>query len=104
MRRSVGQFEQMAASKCFTGSPEKMDCTTCHDPHAKPKSENVAAFFDKKCLKCHTVSSCAAPRPERVATGDNCVRCHMPKAPSTNITHTAVTDHTIPKNPTAKKK
>ncbi len=104
LRRSVGQFEQMAASKCFTGSPDKMDCTTCHDPHAKPKSENVAAFFDKKCLKCHTVSSCAAPRPERVATGDNCVRCHMPKAPSTNITHTAVTDHTIPRNPTANKK
>ena len=36
--KSVGQFEQMEQSRCFTGSGGKLGCTSCHDPHNAPKA------------------------------------------------------------------
>ncbi len=102
--RSVGQVEQMVVSKCFANSPGKMDCTTCHDPHSKPKPAESAAFYQAKCLNCHTTQKCTAPEPDRIAKNNNCILCHMPKAPSTNIAHTAVTDHTISRRPNESRK
>ena len=107
-QHSVGQFEQMVASKCFSasqrGSQGKMECTTCHDPHFKAKPEDAAQFYRTKCLTCHNTKGCTTAESERLAKNNNCIQCHMTKAQSSNIAHTAVTDHTIQRNPTAPRK
>ena len=92
-RNSVGQFEQMHASKCFSGG--KLDCTGCHDPHAKPEPAMAAAHYRTRCLACHETKGCVAPAVERAARADSCTACHMPKSESANIVHAAVTDHRI---------
>lgn len=91
--KSVGQFDQMHVSKCFTGG--KLDCTGCHDPHAKPEPAAAAAFYRTRCLTCHETKGCVAPATDRAAKADSCIACHMPKAGSTSIVHTAVTDHRV---------
>lgn len=95
--RSVGQFEQMAQSKCFTGG--KLDCTSCHDPHVKPEGADAVKFFRSRCLTCHEQKGCTAPPPERQAKADSCVACHMPRGDSTSIIHAAVTNHRVPRRP-----
>jgi cytochrome c-type biogenesis protein CcmH/NrfG len=98
--RSVGQFEQMEASRCFTASQGKLLCTTCHDPHAVPASAERERFYRQRCLNCHTNQSCSAPLAERQAQRDSCITCHMPRLSSANIAHTSITDHRIPRRPT----
>lgn len=100
-RKSVGQFEQMYESECFTQSAGKMDCTSCHDPHMKPAAEATDAFFRTKCLTCHAQQGCSLPELDRKAKNDSCIACHMPKGASSNISHTAVTDHRVPRKPLA---
>jgi predicted CXXCH cytochrome family protein len=97
--RAVGQFEQMEQSRCFTRSAGKLDCTSCHDPHAKPAPAAADAYYRDRCLTCHESQGCSLPVGERQAKGDSCVSCHMPRADSSNIVHTAVTDHRIPRRP-----
>ncbi|HJZ90386.1 MAG TPA: tetratricopeptide repeat protein [Gemmataceae bacterium] len=97
--KSVGQVEQMRVSKCFTGSVGKLGCTSCHDPHATPAADAKDAFYRARCLACHQDRGCTLPTPERQAKGDACAVCHMPKAASANIAHTAVTDHRVPRVP-----
>jgi tetratricopeptide (TPR) repeat protein len=102
-RRSVGQFEQMERSACFTtsaNSDRAMTCTTCHDPHRASAKAEVAAFYRSKCLTCHDKKGCSQPEPVRQAKADSCIACHMPRAESTSIAHAAVTDHRIPRKPT----
>ena len=94
---SVGQFEQMTASQCFTASVGKMDCTTCHDPHLRPADSAMAAHFNARCQTCHEKKGCSLPAPARMAKDNSCITCHMPKASSTNIAHTSITDHRIPR-------
>ncbi len=100
--RSVGQVEQMAISKCYTGSAGRLDCTSCHDPHEKPDPADAAKVYRDRCLACHADKGCSAPAPARQARADSCIACHMPKAASTNIAHTAVTDHRVLRLPAAK--
>jgi Tetratricopeptide repeat len=97
--KSVGQVEQMRVSKCFTGSGGKLGCTSCHDPHATPTADARDAFYRGRCLACHQERGCTVPAPARQAKGDACAVCHMPKAASANIAHTAVTDHRVPRVP-----
>lgn len=97
--KSVGQFEQMEASRCFTGGGGKMGCTSCHDPHAKPAPAAAAAHFRARCLSCHETHGCSLPVPKRAEKEDRCVDCHMPRGDSSNIAHVAVTDHRIPRHP-----
>lgn len=98
-RRSVGQFEQMELSKCYTGSSGKLGCTSCHDPHAVPAPDRAAAHYRARCQTCHESRGCSAPAPQRAARADNCVACHMPARDSSNIVHAAVTDHRVPRRP-----
>ncbi|HET6574017.1 MAG TPA: tetratricopeptide repeat protein [Fimbriiglobus sp.] len=100
-RKSVGQFEQMETSRCFTGSGGRLGCTSCHDPHAKPAPEAADGFYRDRCLSCHESRGCSAPMPERQARHDSCVACHMPKADSSNIAHAAITDHRVRRRPGA---
>ncbi len=99
--KSVGQFEQTESSRCFTASAGKLHCATCHDPHAKPAPGEAAAHFRARCLTCHSTKGCALPEPTRAARANDCAACHMPKLPSTNVAHVAVTDHRIMRRPDA---
>jgi Tfp pilus assembly protein PilF len=97
--RSVGQFELMEQSHCFSGSRGALRCTSCHDPHSVPDRAARDTFYRQKCLTCHDTKGCSLPQQERVAKNDSCVACHMPKAASSNIIHASVTDHRIPRIP-----
>jgi predicted CXXCH cytochrome family protein len=100
--KSVGQFEQMEQSRCFTASGGRLLCTSCHDPHAAPEPAARDAHYRTRCLSCHTPpksKDCSLPLPERQAKNDSCIACHMPKAASSNIIHASVTDHRVPRTP-----
>lgn len=99
--KSVGQFEQTESSKCFDTSRGKLFCTSCHDPHARPAPADAPAFFRGRCLTCHETKGCALPEPKRAERANDCAACHMPKQPSTNVAHVAVTDHRIRRVPDA---
>ena len=101
--KSVGQFEQLSISKCFTASKGKMGCTSCHNPHEVPTAQARDTFFRGQCVNCHLKpqTQCNAPFVDRASKADNCVTCHMSHAPSTTIAHTAVTDHRILRSPDA---
>jgi cytochrome c-type biogenesis protein CcmH/NrfG len=98
--RFVGHVEQMHQSRCFRASDGRLGCTSCHDPHRQPAPPEKAAYYRAGCLKCHRESGCGES-PEvrrRQAPGDHCAACHMP-ALHTEVRHTAVTDHRIPRRP-----
>ncbi len=99
--KSVGHVEQMYASGCFRGSGGKLGCISCHDPHEAPSPAERVAFYRDRCLRCHGESACSLPvdtRRQKIA-GDSCINCHMPRGDSANISHAAVTDHRIPRDP-----
>jgi hypothetical protein len=91
----VGHVEQMRLSRCYQESTT-LTCTTCHDPHAKPPSEQRVEYFRQKCLECHAVDKCQLDQEQRLLRDqqDNCVACHMPQSP-TDIPHFAFTHHRI---------
>jgi Flp pilus assembly protein TadD len=103
-KRAVGQVEQMHISRCFQESGnhgKQLGCLTCHDPHNYPGPEEKLGFYRTKCLSCHSEKSCALEASERRKQNvkDNCVECHMPSMTSSNIAHTAITDHRIVRSP-----
>src|SRR5262249_44455124 len=108
--------EQMYQSKCFQRpvGEEKLGCTTCHDPHVHIGPQKRVAHYRAACLKCHqrTTSAgrarggegqmvravgCSEPLSRRRQTSpqDSCLDCHMPRYTSSDIAHTAATDHRI---------
>ena len=91
------QFEALARSVCKKKSGDAMSCTSCHDPHRSPSPEERTAFYRGKCLACHG----AAFGEKHHANQPDCTRCHMPADPSSDIAHTEVTDHRIPRRPTS---
>jgi predicted CXXCH cytochrome family protein len=108
----VSHVEQMHLSACFNKSGGRFGCTSCHDPHGVPPPEGKVTFYRDQCLNCHgsprpTASrerraeapECSLPRAERTAKDarDNCLACHMPRGPSSNASHMAVTDHRVPR-------
>ena len=97
LHRSVGQFEQMESSRCFTASKSRLGCTTCHDPHESPSAATTGEYYRDRCLTCHGPGSkeCSARPSERRAKVDACTLCHMPSSGSSNIAHASVTDHRI---------
>ena len=87
--------ENLAQSACKRASGEKLWCGTCHDPHSVPGANEKAAYFRGKCLTCHQTSDCRVPQSSRLANGDNCAACHMPRNPPSDIDHVVFTDHSI---------
>lgn len=96
-KRAVGHVEQMYASRCFQESGGKLGCLSCHDPHNYPAADERVKFYRERCLHCHTEKSCGLlPGVRRGRSPkDNCLECHMPREASSNIAHTAITDHRI---------
>jgi hypothetical protein len=101
--RAVGQVEQMHASRCYAASGGALGCTSCHDPHHRPALADRAEHYRASCLVCHQTKGCLLPEPDRRARqgDDSCIACHMPRRGSSDIAHTAMTDHRIPRSETA---
>lgn len=97
--RSVGQFEQLEKSRCFTATGGRLGCTSCHDPHAVPPAGTRDRHYRGRCLTCHESKGCSEPLTRRQEKGDSCIGCHMPRADSSNVAHASVTDHRIPRRP-----
>ena len=87
----------MTLSKCYRASGGRLSCITCHDPHLEPAKEEVPAFFNKRCMSCHTDESCKLARKARQQSSppDNCIGCHMPKRAIGFIAHASLTNHRI---------
>jgi len=88
-------------SKCYSDD-RRISCTACHDPHEPLRRD--AAYYDAKCLACHSLKAKPASRTAghavqtmvagcRVATR-NCTSCHMPKVDPPEA-HFKFTDHFI---------
>ena len=102
----VEHYYSMIMSKCYRSSlrqpaEKQMRCITCHDPHIEPTSEEAPAFFNGKCMSCHTAQSCKAPAQARASTApaDDCIGCHMQKRKGVAISHTTNTNHRIVAHP-----
>jgi tetratricopeptide repeat protein/doubled CXXCH motif protein/cytochrome c554/c'-like protein len=92
---AVSQVEALAQSECKKKSGDAMSCTSCHDPHRTPTSEERVSYYREKCLVCHG----AAFGAKHHADHPDCTACHMPASLSIDIAHTEVTDHRISAHP-----
>jgi hypothetical protein len=101
---AIGQVEQMHASRCYVASQGQLGCISCHDPHVLPAPEEKAAYYRQRCLKCHEgkpgQAVCGLPaEARRRQNNDACAACHMPRARTTDIAHTAMSDHYLRRRP-----
>jgi hypothetical protein len=98
----VSSVEQMMASRCYemSAEPKKLGCISCHDAHRHPTPGEKVGHYRQRCLQCHTETSCAVPVAKRHEQNkdDSCIACHMPRI-SSEVNHTAITDHRIPRRP-----
>jgi tetratricopeptide (TPR) repeat protein len=92
--RAASQFEALAQSTCKKKSGAGMSCISCHDPHRSVTPEERVSFYRGKCLECH-----AGLSTKHHANQPDCTSCHMPANASTDVAHTAVTDHRILRRP-----
>lgn len=85
---------RLANSKCFDGADPRISCVACHDPHQKVSRDT--AYYDSKCLACHSAAASLAPPHAKVCpvAKSNCSSCHMPKVPFPGG-HFIFTDHDI---------
>jgi predicted CXXCH cytochrome family protein len=112
--RATSQWEALLQSGCKRGAGDQLTCTTCHDPHSSPRTEERVAFYRAKCLQCHDADATgkaeagkagfrAAAQKGFAAThhpeNPDCTSCHMPRATADDIAHEQVTDHRIPRIP-----
>jgi len=95
-RGAVSHVESLAVSACKRHSGDRMSCLSCHDPHVQPEPAARAEYYRGKCLQCHRALAVGhhVERPD-------CTACHMPRGQSADISHTAVTDHRILREPKA---
>lgn len=93
----VEHYYSMTSSKCYRKSAGRLSCITCHNPHIEPTREEAPAYFNGKCLTCHTDHSCKLPLTARQQSkpADNCIGCHMPKRDIGIISHSSATNHRI---------
>ncbi len=90
---AVSQVEALLQSTCKKKSGDVMSCTSCHDPHQSPTTKDRVAYYRGKCLACHGIAFGATHHGNR----PDCTECHMPSLRSTDVAHTQVTDHRIPR-------
>lgn len=97
--RAVSQSELLARSQCARQSGGRFWCGTCHSPHGNQShanqphanQQNRAQALRQVCLSCH---SDLFAHHQAAA---ECVSCHMPRLRPTNVAHSAITDHSIPR-------
>ncbi len=89
----VSHSEQLALSACAQASGSGMWCGSCHDPHQKPVDPR--RYYRERCLSCHG----AALLDRHPKPSEDCIGCHMPRRATSDVAHTAVTDHQIRRRP-----
>lgn len=93
--RATSQWEALLKSECKRKSGDRLTCTTCHDPHGSPSTQERVAFYRMRCLQCHNQPGFEASHH---AENSDCTACHMARPPSNDIAHEQVTDHWIRKH------
>ncbi len=96
MANHAARFQK---SECFIqtkGSDKDFTCITCHNPHISVEHTNTNVY-NASCGECHSKEKCSADQKERLAVGDDCVQCHMPRLRTEDIAHVSVHDHYIRK-------
>jgi len=90
----------MRESRCYQQSGQRLGCISCHDPHRLPEAAERVAYYRDRCLVCHADRGCRLPRPARIARNadDDCTACHMPRVQATDVAHTSLTRHNIPRD------
>jgi hypothetical protein len=85
------QSTTMFRSRCYSQSEGKLNCVTCHDPHANAATNS--AQYEARCLDCHGAAS-DDQKSCPVSASHGCIDCHMPRiwVPST---HSFKSDHNI---------
>jgi hypothetical protein len=88
---------RLQQSRCWGNGDARITCAACHDPH-QPLVHD-AAFYDKKCLRCHQSSSHGTQSANHLAAAcpvasSQCTTCHMPKYELPSM-HYKFTDHRI---------
>jgi len=85
---------RLALSRCFDGADARISCVACHDPHQEVIRN--AAFYDSRCLACHSAAASQAPPHAKVCpvAKANCTSCHMPRVKLPD-SHFVFTDHDI---------
>jgi nitrate/TMAO reductase-like tetraheme cytochrome c subunit len=64
----------------------EMDCSSCHNVHAK--ETNKLEVFSARCMNCHQPGGdkfCTQPEVPGLALIKNCIDCHMPALPSRKV-------------------
>jgi hypothetical protein len=91
----VGHVEQLHLSRCHTQS-KTLTCTTCHNPHAFPRTEERVAYYRGVCLKCHEALQCTVGNEQLLqkSPDNDCTKCHMPQG-ATDVPHVAFSHHRI---------
>lgn len=82
----TSHVEKLAGSRCRLASGEALICTSCHEPHSNANRTQAT------CLGCHQTSH---------RQQEDCAGCHMPKTKSADANHGVLTDHSIPRIPSA---
>lgn len=95
------QYYEMTLSKPYRATSGQFRCIDCHDPHFEPAAQQARAYFNAKCVTCHTHPDCTEPIAIRSKTNppNNCIACHMPQRSAVVIEHDSLTDHLIPMRP-----
>ncbi|MBN8731478.1 MAG: tetratricopeptide repeat protein [Acidobacteria bacterium] len=99
----VNAVYRMRKSRCYLESKGRLECGSCHDPHAVPRGEQARRHYDAACRQCHAAAS--TRHPAELRADRDCAACHMPKRRTEDVVHSLATDHLIqrrsPANATA---
>src|SRR5207249_352631 len=96
-KKAVGHVEQMYASRCFQASRHELGCISCHDPHFYPEPAEKVDYYRQRCQACHHDCKLSADVRRLKSKEDSCIECHMPRFATSDIAHTASTNHRIPR-------
>jgi predicted CXXCH cytochrome family protein len=98
---AVSSVYRLRQSRCFRESEGRLECSTCHDPHAIPRGQEAVRHYSRVCLQCHATLISGAHPAGVTATGADCITCHMPRRRVDDAPHVIITDHLIQRRPPA---